>query len=136
LDYRAILTREGIVNGFQWLGGSFMEEIEKLESRPPNDLDVVSFLAVDLNVAKAAISRVPLLFDRAATKRDYHLDHFPVDAAFHPFNTVDLARYWFGLFSHRRNAVWRGLLRVELNCGTEDQAARQILDVREMTVPA
>ena len=41
LEYRAILHQFGVQHGFQWLDGSFMEEIEILEGRPPMDLDVV-----------------------------------------------------------------------------------------------
>ena len=35
LDYRAALHRSGLVSGFQWLDGSFMENVEARESRPP-----------------------------------------------------------------------------------------------------
>ena len=44
LDYRAALHRMGLVSGFQWLDGSFLENIELLESRSPRDIDVVTFL--------------------------------------------------------------------------------------------
>ena len=42
LDFRERLTTEGLINGFQWLDGSFLEDIEVRESRPPKDLDVVT----------------------------------------------------------------------------------------------
>src|SRR5260370_40008152 len=44
LNYRAILHRFGATEGFQWLDGSFMEEVEVLERRAPKDIDVVSFI--------------------------------------------------------------------------------------------
>lgn len=44
LNYRAALYDLGIVQGFQWIGGSFVEDIERLECRNPNDVDVVTFL--------------------------------------------------------------------------------------------
>jgi len=44
LRFRADLHQTGIVSGFQWLDGSFMEQVEILEHRPPRDLDVVNFL--------------------------------------------------------------------------------------------
>jgi hypothetical protein len=42
LDYRAILNPLGIVSGYQWLSGSFTENIEALQARPPGDVDVVT----------------------------------------------------------------------------------------------
>lgn len=43
LDHRAALLNLGIT-GFQWLDGSFLEDIEALESRPPGDIDLVTFV--------------------------------------------------------------------------------------------
>lgn len=43
LRFRAELHSKGIVSGFQWLDGSFLEAVETLESRPPRDVDVVTF---------------------------------------------------------------------------------------------
>ena len=42
LDFRERLRTEGLTNGFQWLDGSFLEDIAVRESRPPRDLDVVT----------------------------------------------------------------------------------------------
>lgn len=44
LDYRAALHGMGLVNGFQWLDGSFTEQVETLERRSPRDIDVVTFV--------------------------------------------------------------------------------------------
>ena len=49
LDYRAGLHKMGFCNGFQWLDGSFLEDVEILERRPPKDIDVVSFLRAPEN---------------------------------------------------------------------------------------
>ena len=43
LRYRAALHAAGLVQGFQWLDGSFLEHIELTEGRAPNDIDVVTF---------------------------------------------------------------------------------------------
>ena len=45
LDYRAALHQIGITKGFQWVNGSFVEEVEDWEENPhaPNDIDVVTF---------------------------------------------------------------------------------------------
>ena len=41
LSHRAALHANGYRAGFQWLDGSFMEDIEGLEARTPKDMDVV-----------------------------------------------------------------------------------------------
>ncbi len=43
LEYRQVLRELGIAQGFQWIDGSFLEDVERLEGRVPNDLDVVTF---------------------------------------------------------------------------------------------
>ena len=43
LGYRESMYRAGITRGFQWIDGSFIEDVETLENRDPNDLDVVTF---------------------------------------------------------------------------------------------
>lgn len=45
LNYRAALHAAGIIVGFQWIGGSFVEDIETVEGRAPNDMDVVTLCA-------------------------------------------------------------------------------------------
>ena len=43
LAYRAALRGAGIINGFQWLDGSFVEDCEKNRNRPPTDIDIITF---------------------------------------------------------------------------------------------
>jgi hypothetical protein len=43
LRYRQELANLGFTTGFQWLSGSFMEDIETLETRHPQDVDLVTF---------------------------------------------------------------------------------------------
>lgn len=33
----------GLVEGFQWIDGSFLEHVESTEGRDPRDIDVVTF---------------------------------------------------------------------------------------------
>jgi len=42
LEFRSRLRAEGLRQGFQWLDGSFLENVELREGRPPRDLDVVT----------------------------------------------------------------------------------------------
>lgn len=43
LAFRAELHRARITSGFQWLDGSFLENVEVLEQRDPKDIDVVTY---------------------------------------------------------------------------------------------
>lgn len=43
LDLRAELTLAGKSDGFQWVDGSFTEDVEVQQGRTPNDVDVVTF---------------------------------------------------------------------------------------------
>jgi hypothetical protein len=38
-----------------------------------------------------------------------------------------MTRYWIGLFSHRRDGIWKGMLRMELNTAADDIAAGDFL---------
>lgn len=44
LEFRSELHRIGLVDGIQWLDGSFIENVEEIEGRHPKDIDVVTFL--------------------------------------------------------------------------------------------
>ena len=123
LNYRLALHQTGITAGFQWVNGSFVENVEALEGRPPNDIDVVTFCAVpDGGYAH--------LFDGDAIK-----DAFQVDAYFFPLNAsltaprVHQIAYWYSMWSHRRNGLWKGFLEVDLNPDA-DIAARTALNAR------
>ncbi len=40
---RAELRKHGMAQAFQWVDGSFLEDVEVTEARPPGDIDVVTF---------------------------------------------------------------------------------------------
>ncbi len=42
VNFRIEMSENGIVNGYQWIDGSFTENIEISEKRSPNDINVVS----------------------------------------------------------------------------------------------
>lgn len=116
LRYRAALRQSGMSEGFQWLGGSFVEDIELLESRSPNDIDVVTFFNLDYDAQVAAMNVAPELF---AGDTSYLKDHFLVDGYYvflgnDPTELVHDANYWGSLWAHRRNTVWKGFLRIKL----------------------
>ena len=114
--------------GFQWLDGSFLEDIERTEGRAPRDLDVVTFyLPPTMGFNATVVASRPDLIDRAAVKGAFLLDHFFVDMQSHPEAVVEHARYWTHLFSHRRDKLWKGMLRLELNTVADDATALTLL---------
>lgn len=128
LDFRQRLRAAGLANGFQWLDGSFLEDIETKESRPPKDLDVVTvYWGYDLPFQVQLHTTFPEIANPALSKSNYSLDHYPFDAGYNPALTLEQTRYWILLFSHNRLGVWKGMLKVELNTPAEDAAARQEL---------
>ena len=129
LRFRELLGRAGFQEGFQWLDGSFLENVEAEPGRPPNDLDTVTFyLPPDAAFSLRVATAFPTLADHGQTKTDYHLDHYFLDMGQHPVLTVEWTRYWAGLFSHRRDGVWKGMLRIDLNTPAEDTNARTYLN--------
>lgn len=132
LNFRAELITLGI-HGFQWLGGSFVENIEAQEIRDPGDVDVVTYVRIpaDLHSLDAKFRSKPALLDRTAVKANYCVDHFLVPLCSAPTRVVDLTRYWYGLFSHRRDRVWKGMLVVDLADLAADNAARTDLRAKQ-----
>jgi len=123
------MTKLGIVTGFQWLGGSFLQDIEREDGRSPRDLDVVTFFG-GLTVAEQqdAVKAFPELVYFKLSKRNFLLDHYLVDYCYDPNVTVEQTRYWIQLFTHTRSGVWKGMLRVSLNSPNEDKVALDYLN--------
>jgi hypothetical protein len=130
LRYRTDLMSAGIISGFQWLDGSFVENIEASENRAPGDVDVVTFF--DRPVGDSREWRDwwadnAHLFNPRATKTTYKCDVYGVDLNTAPENIVNQTRYWFGLFSHRRHrGPWKGMIQVALDA-TDDAKAEALL---------
>jgi hypothetical protein len=128
LNLRAEFFGFGI-QGFQWLGGSFMEDIETQEGRAPGDIDVVTFVshpAASFALHATLAPRLELL-NRDFVKASYHVDSFLIPLGSPPAVLVDQGRYWYGLFSHRRDRVWKGMLVVNLADKIDDDKARIVL---------
>ena len=115
LEFRKRIHECGITRGLQWLGGSFLEDVETREGRPPNDLDVVTlYWGYDLSFQRQVNGVFPEFADRELAKAGFRLDHFPFDVDYSPETTVDMVRYWIQLFSHNRTGVWKGMVSVAL----------------------
>jgi len=124
LQFRSRLSEEGLVSGYQWLDGSFLENIEVSEARSPRDIDVVTvYWGYDEGFQLALVERFPEFVDAQLSKSTFKVDHYPFDAGHSPEVTVEVARYWTHLFSHNRNQIWKGMLKIDLNTPTVDAAA-------------
>ena len=113
LRYRAALHALGLVSGFQWLDGSFTEDMETLEQRAPNDIDVVSFVhtPAGLRPDPAALQ----VLDHDAAKASFKVDAYFVELnRLPPDQLTTLSAYWYSLWAHRRNHVWKGFLQIDL----------------------
>lgn len=120
LKYRIALKEAGITEGFQWVDGSFTEDIENFSKRYPNDIDLVTFVrppaAEEGDVAwREFVDANPLLFNPVELKQEFHCDAYLVSLIQQPEHLVAASRYWFGLFSHRRDtSIWKGMLEISL----------------------
>jgi hypothetical protein len=131
LDFRAAMRQLGFEQGFQWLDGSFVENIEALQGRAPGDIDVVSFVHVPAGLSatqtQAMMDANPDLFDKARCRARYQCDPMIINLGKRPDKLVQDVRYWYGLFSHRKgDHVWKGMLQVPMV--SDDAAARALLN--------
>ena len=133
LAHRAALLNLGIT-GFQWLDGSFLEDIEALEGRAPGDMDTVTFvwrpasLVNDQAAWNAVVAANLPLFVPAQAKVQYRTDPYFVETQHHPVAVIQQTAYWFGLFSHQRvTSLWKGMLMIPLDAAQDDGAALTLL---------
>ena len=129
LDFRAALHGAGLTRGFQWIDGSFVEDVESSRGRAPWDIDVVTFFYIPEGHTRESLARdFPNIFTATAAK-----SAFRVDAYFVGLNQtsaeriVDRVVYWYGLWGHTRGRLWKGFVEVDLDPG-EDGAVRAALE--------
>lgn len=124
LAFRSALHSSGLTQGFQWVDGSFLENIEMIENRDPADVDVVTFFHLPAGQSQQGLFNAhPRLFNRTDTKADHHVDAFFVQLnGGVPEPLVGQSTYWYSLWSHRRNGQWKGYLQIDLS-PTDDAIA-------------
>jgi len=117
LQFRSALHAIRLVNGFQWVNGSFLEDIETIEKRNPGDIDAVTFFHLPTGQTQESLLRIsPRLFKPSLTKADYHVDAYFVQLnGGAPEPLVQLSTYWYSIWSHRRNEQWKGYLQIDLS---------------------
>ena len=128
LNHRARLRGIGFTRGFQWCDGSFVG------TKEPRDLDVVTFLyrpdgMESIEQLQRLINSNRDVLDRALVRDRYAVDLFIVDLDGGPEVIVRTVRYYFGLFSHRReDQLWKGMLEVGLQDEQDDRNALASLE--------
>ncbi len=133
LDYRAQLHDVGLTNGFQWLDGSFLENVEFIHSRPPNDVDVVTFYHRPQGQSQLDVQkRNPALFPNGKDTHDILKATYRVDAYLSDLDTpadvlVQQSVYWYSVWSHRRDYLWKGYVQVDLS-PVDDVSARALVN--------
>lgn len=117
LEYRLELYKVGIVDGFQWLNGSFSTDVEVTDNRPPSDIDVVTFF--NLPGGETQVSFLPKtngLLDMNFTKPKYMVDVYPVVLGEKTTSYfINDITYWYSMWSHRKSDnMWKGFIQVAL----------------------
>lgn len=142
LDYRAALHVAGLTRGFQWIDGSFVEQVEAgSRKRSPADIDVVTFFRLPSGMTQEElIAAAEDLFpndadSRFALKDRYKVDAYAVNLGLASERLVDRAAYWSSLWGHQRETfAWKGFLQVDLSPG-EDEVARRMLEQADSETP-
>ncbi|SFI43473.1 hypothetical protein SAMN05216304_102737 [Bosea sp. OK403] len=132
IAYRALIAADDYTDGLQFIDGSFVENIEQIESRNPSDIDVFSILSLPAKY----IGNMPAwnsggsafwndeIIDQPKNKARFSLDCYAI--IFNPNSPASLIQqtiYWYSLFSHRRTShEWKGFAAVPLDVAG-DQAA-------------
>ena len=129
LNFRKELHAIGIVKGFQWIDGSFLENIEMLEGRPPNDIDIVNFYYIPDGLSqKELVIRNSKIFDPISIKENFNVDGYFVSLSqSSPERLINRTSYWYSMWSHKRDESWKGFLQIDLS-PKDDEAARANLN--------
>lgn len=115
--YRSAFHQLGIVTGFQWLNGSFMQDVEAQESRPPNDIDAVTYFYMPSGETQATLfAKAGQLFDNRHVKASYLVDAYPsVLGERTEDRHVRQISYWYSMWSHQRDRMWKGFVQISLD---------------------
>lgn len=119
LRLRADLTAEGF-GGFQWINGSFTEDVETLRNRPPGDIDVVTFVPLGTREQQVTILQTrPMFFAHLGSKIAYAVDHYmePTDKSPLSMERAHKIAYWYSMWAHQRDTDrWKGFVAIRLPC--------------------
>jgi len=128
LNYRKALKDAGIKHGFQWVDGSFVENVEVNRGRPPSDIDIITFAYRPEEFQgkenwEKLVGENDQLFKPEISKRKFLCDAYFIDLHLPPHIIVNRTSFWYGLFSHQRESyLWKGMLEISM-ADDEDEIA-------------
>ncbi|MCB9598366.1 MAG: hypothetical protein H6719_36970 [Sandaracinaceae bacterium] len=132
IDYRRALAAAGLPDGFQWLNGSFMEDVEASRARPPADIDVVSFVPLGNGANQQnLLTNHPDVFDPDRAKAKFHVDAYfrSLDDALSD-RSVRAIAYWYSMWAHRRDdQLWKGFVEVAMSDIDDAEAGQRLNDL-------
>lgn len=129
LDFRHKMRNLGMINAFQWVDGSFVEDVERTLGRPPQDIDVLTvYWDYKEFFQEQFFGQFREGYDTGLAKKHYGIDHRIVDASHRPHHLIEELQFIIQLFSHNRNGVWKGILKLDVNTPNEDAQARELLE--------
>jgi hypothetical protein len=136
IEYRALLHGFGYHYALQFVDGSFAENVEVREGRPPGDIDVFTFAMLPVQYHGDGVLWATIGFpqwenevvNKGLNKQRYQLDTYGVIVdQVGPLGVMNATIYWYGLFSHKKvTQDWKGFVRLPLN-PRDDQAARAMI---------
>ena len=128
LAFRAALHAAGVIQGFQWLDGSFLENVEVTRLSPPQDIDVVSFYRPPSGMDEAAFSKqFRDLLSPNQNKQRFSVDAYAVSLNLPAELLVSQTAYWYSVWAHRRVTLeWKGFVEIDL-APMEDAEAQALL---------
>ncbi len=135
---RGDLINNGVTDGYQWINGSFVEDVESIRKSPPNDVDVVTFAAWGDGARQMAlVAAIPDLLTHLGSKNTYMVDHYihPTDQVLSE-RSAQVVAYWFSMWSNQKTSGRRkGFASVSLNAA-DDAAALQWIDQEDAKLAA
>ena len=140
LAYREQLATLDLLEGFQWIDGSFVEDCEMRRGRVPGDIDIVTFIrrpealrpdALWVSYMERHQAVFDALFIPSNAKAQYRCDAYLVEMDVDITSVIEQTHFWFGMFSHSRDGhEWKGILQIPLYDAAQDADARTLLAAR------
>lgn len=121
--YRKHLFEGGFVTGYQWIDGSFVEDVETTRGRPPGDIDVVTLFSRPLKfqndpeswIAEYSSVLHVKFFETRNMKPIYKCDTCSIDLEAGHTSLVRDTMYWGGLFTDIRGSTEKkGIVSIPL----------------------
>ena len=130
IDFRLGIVKNGLQNGFQWIGGSFVTNKEAIDTRAPNpsDIDLVTlFYGTDETFFNTFDLVFPSFADAALAKNKFNLDHYFIPIDYLGTDAIDDILYWVQFFTTSKLGVRKGIIKLELNTPELDIKAKEYI---------